>query len=163
MKKRSSAGRIAGRLSSADGPSLERTRTDLSAWPSPPTWREDGRRGVAAFKSMPCGKCLYSILKQQVTRTFHSFVGTAVKFHNGSKNGNRNSSFRHNCGHRSTAHAARNILSAFSATPSTTPRTPTSAPAGTRCERWRGTTPARDPRRRGSAPIGRERPVNPPP
>ena len=35
-----------------------RTRrvTDLSARPSPPTWRGDGRRGVAAFKSIPCGK-----------------------------------------------------------------------------------------------------------
>ena len=45
--------------------------------------------------------------------------------------------------------------------PRTTPRTPTSAPAGPRCERWRETTPARSPRRRGNAPSGRGRRANP--
>ena len=46
---------------------------------SPPTWRGDGRRGVAAFKSMPCGKWMFSPPKQHVTRSFYSFVGTAVR------------------------------------------------------------------------------------
>ena len=30
------------------------------------------------LKSMPCGKCLFSKLNQQITRMFYSFVGTVV-------------------------------------------------------------------------------------
>ena len=55
------------------------------------------------------------------------------------------------------------ISPAPSPIPRTTPQTPTSVPAGPRCERWRGTTPTRGPRRQGSAPIGRERHAVPPP
>ena len=31
-----------------------------------------------AFKSMPCGKCLFYQQKQNVAKPFHSFVGTLV-------------------------------------------------------------------------------------